>query len=130
MELDQNVQWRPRFQDATFVAHIWGRRSFSPLDEAHRARGEGCHAYPPRARFLFIDQRRRDHSCTIKPCLDRGPANLWEKDAYGQRLRQPPPKKYVRFGDAVTERKVRLTFSCGRIYCYDFDGNLVWNHPS
>ena len=71
-----------------------------------------------------------DHSYTIKVlCLDRETGKiLWEKTAYEGTVYDDRHRKNT-FASAtpVTDGKYVWTlFDAEGMYCYDFDGNLVW----
>jgi outer membrane protein assembly factor BamB len=80
--------------------------------------------------FVHPDSVGADHSYTIKVlCLDRETGKiLWERIAYeGNVYDNRHRKNTYASGTPVTDGKYVWTFFDSEgIYCYDFDGKLIW----
>jgi len=129
----KNVQWKSEIPGRGHSSPIiWGKRIFlttsieGPIVAGAKAvthirRGEA---------YRHPDSVGGDHSYTIKIlCLDRDTGKiLWERTAYEGTVYDDRHRKNT-FASAtpVTDGKYVWTlFDAEGVYCYDFDGKLVW----
>lgn len=129
----KNVQWKTEIPGRGHSSPIiWGKKIFLTTSiegpvipgakaATHIRRGE---------EYRHPDSVGGDHSYTIKLlCLDRDSGKiLWDRTAYDGTVYDDRHRKNT-FASAtpVTDGKYVWTlFDAEGVYCYDFDGKLVW----
>ena len=129
----KNVQWKTEIPGRGHSSPIiWGRKIFlttsleGPIVPGAKAVTHLRHGQV----YVHPDSVGGDHSYTIKVlCLDRETGKiLWEKTAYEGTVYDDRHRKNT-FASAtpVTDGKYVWTlFDAEGVYCYDFDGKLVW----
>jgi outer membrane protein assembly factor BamB len=129
----KNVQWKTEIPGRGHSSPIiWGKKIFLTTSiEGPIVPGAKAVTHI-RSGHVFVhpDSVGADHSYTIKVlCLDRETGKiLWEKTAYEGSVYDNRHRKNT-FASAtpVTDGKYVWTFfDAEGIYCYDFDGKLVW----
>ncbi|MFY9572770.1 MAG: PQQ-binding-like beta-propeller repeat protein [Blastocatellia bacterium] len=129
----KNVQWRTAIPGRGHSSPIiWGKKIFLTTSiEGPIVAGAKAVTHVRRGQvYVHPDSVGGDHSYTIKVlCLDRETGNiLWEKTAYEGTVYDDRHRKNT-FASAtpVTDGKYVYTlFDAEGVYCYDFDGKLVW----
>src|SRR5262245_9788625 len=129
----QNVQWKTEIPGRGHSSPIiWGKKVFLTTSiEGPVMPGAKAVTHTRRGQvYVHPDSVGGDHSYTIKIlCLDRDTGRiLWEKVAYDGPVYDDRHRKNT-FASAtpVTDgRYVWTFFDAEGVYCYDFDGKLVW----
>jgi outer membrane protein assembly factor BamB len=129
----KNVEWKTAIPGRGHSSPIiWGKKIFLTTSiEGPIVPGAKAVTHIRRGvEYRHPDSVGGDHSYTIKVlCLDRETGKiLWEKTAYEGTVYDDRHRKNT-FASAtpVTDGKYVWTlFDAEGLYCYDFDGNLVW----
>jgi outer membrane protein assembly factor BamB len=129
----QNVQWKTEIPGRGHSSPIiWGKKVFLTTSiEGPVVAGAKAVTHIRRGQvYVHPDSVGGDHSYTIKIlCLDRETGRiLWEKVAYDGTVFDDRHRKNT-FASAtpVTDGKYVWTFfDAEGVFCYDFDGKLVW----
>lgn len=129
----KNVQWKTEIPGRGHSSPIiWGRKIFLTTSiEGPVVPGAKAVTHIRRGvEYRHPDSVGGDHSYTIKVlCLDRESGKIhWEKTAYEGTVYDDRHRKNS-FASAtpVTDGKYVWTlFDAEGMYCYDFEGNLVW----
>jgi len=129
----KNVQWKTEIPGRGHSSPIiWGKKIFLTTSlEGPIVPGAKAVTHLRRGQvYVHPDSVGGDHSYTIKVlCLDRETGKiLWEKTAYEGTVYDDRHRKNT-FASAtpVTDGKYVWTlFDAEGVYCYDFDGKLVW----
>jgi outer membrane protein assembly factor BamB len=129
----RNVLWKTEIAGRGHSSPIiWGNRIFLTTSiEGPVVPGAKAVTHIRRGRaYRHPDSVGGDHSYTIKVlCLDRDAGRiLWERTAYEGTVHDDRHRKNT-FASAtpVTDgRFVWALFDAEGVYCYDFDGKLVW----
>ena len=129
----QNVVWKAEIPGRGHSSPvIWGKKVFLTTSiEGPVVPGAKAVTHTRRGQvYVHPDSVGGDHRYTIKIlCLDRDTGrNLWERVAYDGPVYDDRHRKNT-FASAtpVTDGKYVWTFfDAEGVYCYDFDGKLVW----
>jgi outer membrane protein assembly factor BamB len=129
----KNVQWKTEIPGRGHSSPIiWGNKVFLTTSiEGPVVAGAKAVTHIRRGQvYVHPDSVGGDHSYTIKIlCLDRDSGKiLWQKIAYEGPVYDDRHRKNT-FASAtpVTDGKYVWTlFDAEGVYCYDFDGKLVW----
>lgn len=129
----KNVRWKTAIPGRGHSSPIiWGKTIFLTTSiEGPIAPGAKAVTHIRRGvEYRHPDSVGGDHSYTIKVlCLDRETGKiLWERTAYeGAVYDDRHRKNTFASGTPVTDgRYVWTLFDAEGVYCYDFDGKLVW----
>jgi outer membrane protein assembly factor BamB len=129
----KNVQWKTEIPGRGHSSPIiWGKKIFLTTSiEGAVLSGAKAVTHIRRGQvYVHPDSVGGDHSYTIKIlCLDRDSGKiLWQKIAYeGPVFDDRHRKNTYASATPVTDGKYVWTlFDAEGVYCYDFDGNLVW----
>jgi outer membrane protein assembly factor BamB len=129
----KNVQWKTPIPGRGHSSPIvWGKRIFLTTSiEGPVVAGAGAVKHI-RAGQVFVhpDSVGADHSHTLKVlCLDRDTGKLlWERTAYEGTVHDARHRKnnYASSTPVTDGRAVYAFFEAEGLYCYDFDGKLLW----
>ena len=129
----KNIQWKTEIPGRGHSSPIiWDKKIFLTTSiEGPIVPGAKAVTHIRRGQeYRHPDSVGGDHSYTIKVlCLDRDTGKiLWEKTAYeGAVYDDRHRKNTFASGTPVTDGKYVWTlFDAEGVYCYDFDGKLVW----
>lgn len=129
----KNIRWKTAIPGRGHSSPIvWNDRIFltSSIEGPVVPGAEAVRHIHKGQEYLHPDSVGADHSYTLKLfCLDVGTGNvLWEKTVYDGRVYDNRHRKntYASATPATDGKYVYLSFEAEGLYCYDFEGKLVW----
>lgn len=129
----KNIRWKAAIPGRGHSSPIvWNNRIFltSSIEGPVVPGAEAVRHIHKGQEYLHPDSVGADHSYTMKLfCLDVGTGRvLWAKTVYEGKVYDNRHRKntYASATPATDGKYVYLSFEAEGLYCYDFDGKLVW----
>lgn len=129
----KNIRWKTAIPGRGHSSPIvWNDRIFltSSIEGPVVPGAEAVRHIRKGQEYLHPDSVGADHSYTMKLfCLDVGAGKvLWEKTVYEGRVYDNRHRKntYASATPATDGKYIYLSFEAEGLYCYDFNGKLVW----
>jgi outer membrane protein assembly factor BamB len=129
----KNVRWKTAIPGRGHSSPIiWNNRIFltSSIEGVVVPGAEAVRHVQKGQEYLHPDSVGADHSYAMKLfCIDAGTGKVrWEKTVYEGRVYDNRHRKntYASATPATDGKYVYLSFEAEGLYCYDFDGKLVW----